>query len=206
MLRRRAPGSFDNAQFFPQAAPRSNRRAELKTLVAQSGTAAAPAVSFCNTGHWAATNWFVMSEIAGNKSVGCIRPRSWEWSQSERTMETSPSRLTALMRTPSASTNKADATMRWFFRFLIMVFSALAGVLAVTLAAGVRQGLLAPASASAPCRAGRTLQLHHRLARFIERRDPQGLWAQMLLMVLAAAADPAAARRQRWLWSARWRR
>ena len=26
-------------------------------------------VSFCNTGHWAATNWFVLSEIAGIKDV-----------------------------------------------------------------------------------------------------------------------------------------
>ena len=26
-------------------------------------------VSYCNTGHWAATNWFVMSEILGKKNV-----------------------------------------------------------------------------------------------------------------------------------------
>ena len=77
--------------------------------------------------------------------------------------------------------------MRWFFRFLL-VFGALAGVLAVTLAAGLRQGLLALLGVGF----GAVLQG----ARFgfttgwrdmIERRDPQGLWAQMLLMVLAAA-------------------
>ncbi|MEO0911839.1 MAG: rhodanese-like domain-containing protein [Pseudomonadota bacterium] len=28
-----------------------------------------PLVSFCNTGHWAATNWFVASEIAGIENV-----------------------------------------------------------------------------------------------------------------------------------------
>ena len=28
-----------------------------------------PVVSFCNTGHWAATNWFVLSEIAGIEGV-----------------------------------------------------------------------------------------------------------------------------------------
>ena len=27
------------------------------------------AVSFCNTGHWAATDWFVLHEIAGNQNV-----------------------------------------------------------------------------------------------------------------------------------------
>jgi len=26
-------------------------------------------VSFCNTGHWAATNWFVLSELVGDKNV-----------------------------------------------------------------------------------------------------------------------------------------
>ncbi len=77
--------------------------------------------------------------------------------------------------------------MRWFSR-LLLVFGALAGVLAVTLAAGLRQGLLALLGIGF----GAVLQG----ARFgfttgwrdlIERRDPQGLWAQMLLMVLAAA-------------------
>ena len=77
--------------------------------------------------------------------------------------------------------------MRWFSR-LLLVFGALAGVLAVTLAAGLRQGLLALLGVGF----GAVLQG----ARFgfttgwrdmIERRDPQGLWAQMLLMVLAAA-------------------
>jgi thiosulfate/3-mercaptopyruvate sulfurtransferase len=29
----------------------------------------APIVSFCNTGHWAATNWFALSEIAGLDNV-----------------------------------------------------------------------------------------------------------------------------------------
>ncbi len=29
----------------------------------------APLVSFCNTGHWAATNWFVASELAGIEGV-----------------------------------------------------------------------------------------------------------------------------------------
>ena len=28
-----------------------------------------PLVSFCNTGHWAATNWFAVSELAGVENV-----------------------------------------------------------------------------------------------------------------------------------------
>ena len=29
----------------------------------------ADTVSFCNTGHWAATNWFALSEVAGQRNV-----------------------------------------------------------------------------------------------------------------------------------------
>ena len=84
---------------LPQKAPGSLSQAyQLLALVALSGADAAPAVSFCNTGHWAATNWFVMSEIAGNKSVKLYPASVVEWSQSERTMENQPSRVTALVQ------------------------------------------------------------------------------------------------------------
>ena len=65
---------------------------------ALSGADAAPAVSFCNTGHWAATNWFVMSEIAGNKAVKLYPASVVEWSQAERPMQNQPSRVTALVQ------------------------------------------------------------------------------------------------------------
>lgn len=35
-----------------------------------------PVVNYCNTGHWGATNWFVMSEIAGVPNV-TLYPESW---------------------------------------------------------------------------------------------------------------------------------
>ena len=74
-----------------------------------------------------------------------------------------------------------------YFSRLLLIGGGVLGVLAVTLAAGVRQGLLTLLGIGF----GAVLQG----ARFgfttgwrdlIERRDPQGLWAQMLLMVLAA--------------------
>lgn len=79
--------------------------------------------------------------------------------------------------------------MPWFPRFLLIA-GGLAGVFAVMLATGVRQGLLTLLGIGF----GAVLQG----ARFgfttgwrdlIERRDPQGLWAQMLLMVLAAGVS-----------------
>ena len=36
-------------------------------------------VSYCNTGHWAATNWFVMSEILGRKHVKLYDGSMVEW-------------------------------------------------------------------------------------------------------------------------------
>ena len=36
---------------------------------ANLSTANTPLISFCNTGHWAATSWFAMSEVAGMEGV-----------------------------------------------------------------------------------------------------------------------------------------
>ncbi len=90
--------SLDNAQFFPEGGTTLKPAGELKALVAQAGAADAPAVSFCNTGHWAATNWFVMSEIAGNKQVKLYPESVVGWSKSPLPMENQPSRVTALIQ------------------------------------------------------------------------------------------------------------
>jgi thiosulfate/3-mercaptopyruvate sulfurtransferase len=39
--------------------------ADAARALAQEAGLEGPVVSFCNTGHWAATNWFAMSELAG---------------------------------------------------------------------------------------------------------------------------------------------
>ncbi len=75
-----------------------------------------------------------------------------------------------------------------FLNRLLLVAGGLAGVFAVMLAAGVRQGLLALlgigfGAALQGARFGFTTGWRD----YIERRDPQGLWAQMLLLALAAA-------------------
>lgn len=40
-------------------------------------------VSYCNTGHWAATNWFVLSEVLGKKNVKLYDGSMVEWSADE---------------------------------------------------------------------------------------------------------------------------
>mgnify|MGYP001160981960 CR=1 FL=1 len=39
-----------------------------------------PVVSYCNTGHWAATNWFVLSEILGRKNIRLYDGSMTAWS------------------------------------------------------------------------------------------------------------------------------
>lgn len=39
-------------------------------------------VSFCNTGHWAATNWFALSEVLGQKHVRLYAGSMVDWTQS----------------------------------------------------------------------------------------------------------------------------
>lgn len=39
------------------------------------------AVAFCNTGHWAATGWFALSEIAGHKDVKLYPGSMVDWTQ-----------------------------------------------------------------------------------------------------------------------------
>lgn len=42
----------------------------IRALARETGwTPGEPVVSFCNTGHWAASNWFALSEIAGIENV-----------------------------------------------------------------------------------------------------------------------------------------
>ena len=60
--------------------PRGNRlknRDELASIYSDLGDKTI--VSYCNTGHWAATNWFVMSEILGQKNVKLYDGSMVEW-------------------------------------------------------------------------------------------------------------------------------
>jgi thiosulfate/3-mercaptopyruvate sulfurtransferase len=71
------PGAInlDSADFYDPAANRLRATSELAGI-AQS-VPDGPVVSYCNTGHWAATNWFVLSELLGRKQV---RSTTARWS------------------------------------------------------------------------------------------------------------------------------
>jgi thiosulfate/3-mercaptopyruvate sulfurtransferase len=59
--------NLDHATFYDAATNRLRPAAELATIAAR--VPAGPAITYCNTGHWAATDWFVLSEMLGRKGV-----------------------------------------------------------------------------------------------------------------------------------------
>ncbi len=67
--------------------------AELRRIAAQQGVATdQPTVSFCNTGHWAATNWFVLSELLDQHRISLYPESMVDWSRSGLAMQNVPSR------------------------------------------------------------------------------------------------------------------
>lgn len=53
-------------------------------------------VSFCNTGHWAATNWFAMSEVLGQKNVKLYGGSMVDWTKDGLPMDNVPGRVNQL--------------------------------------------------------------------------------------------------------------
>lgn len=70
--------SLDSASFYDPATNRLRPRDELAAIAAK--LPAGPVVSYCNTGHWASTNWFVLSEILGRSDVRLYDGSMVEWS------------------------------------------------------------------------------------------------------------------------------
>jgi thiosulfate/3-mercaptopyruvate sulfurtransferase len=70
--------SLDSATFYDAAANRLKPQAELVAL-AGSAVPVGPTVTYCNTGHWAATDWFVLSEILGRADVKLYYGSMVDW-------------------------------------------------------------------------------------------------------------------------------
>lgn len=79
----RIPGSqsLDQDRFFDTAAKRLRPRAELAAIASSVlSDPSAEIVSYCNTGHWAATNWFVLHELLGYENVTVYDASMVGWS------------------------------------------------------------------------------------------------------------------------------
>jgi thiosulfate/3-mercaptopyruvate sulfurtransferase len=47
-------------------------------------------VTFCNTGHWSATAWFVLSEVLGKKNVTVYPESAIGWAKTSLPMDNEP--------------------------------------------------------------------------------------------------------------------
>ena len=84
------PGAdnFAFTAFFNEATLKS--QAEVNQIVSDNGLAQGQTVSYCNTGHWAATNWFVLSEVAQVPDVTLYAESMVEWSNADLPMDNVP--------------------------------------------------------------------------------------------------------------------
>ena len=78
------PGAvnFDQAKFYDKATNRLKTKDDLASLlpkpVADGDT---PIISYCNTGHWAATNWFVLTQVLGKQNVSLYDDSMVGWTR-----------------------------------------------------------------------------------------------------------------------------
>ena len=74
------PGAvnLDSATFYDATTNRLKPQAELAALAA-TAVPVGPTVTYCNTGHWASTDWFVLSEILGRKDVKLYYGSMVDW-------------------------------------------------------------------------------------------------------------------------------
>jgi thiosulfate/3-mercaptopyruvate sulfurtransferase len=80
--------SLDSARFYDPTTNRLKSKAELVAIV--NAVPEGPTVSYCNTGHWASTDWFVLHELLGRKEARLYAGSMVEWtSNASRPIESS---------------------------------------------------------------------------------------------------------------------
>lgn len=97
----RLPGAvlLDHASAFDASAMALKPKAELEKLFA--GIPRKPVINYCNTGHQAATNWFVLSEVLGRQRVSLYDGSLSEWAEEpSRPVETGELEASAVAKKP----------------------------------------------------------------------------------------------------------
>lgn len=74
--------NLEYTRWFAEDSARMLPVEEVRRLAALSPAAGdGDSISFCNTGHWSAINWFALSEVAGQQGVRMYPGSMVEWSQ-----------------------------------------------------------------------------------------------------------------------------
>jgi thiosulfate/3-mercaptopyruvate sulfurtransferase len=78
------PGAMnlDNEAFYDTATNRLKPLAELESIATR--VPRGPVISYCNTGHWAAIDWFVLSELLGRKNTKLYYGSMAAWTSDTR--------------------------------------------------------------------------------------------------------------------------
>jgi len=84
---------FEHAGWFGGGPAIVDADAARSLAAAQGFTGEEEIVSFCNTGHWAATNWFALSELAGVENVKLYPESMVGWSNAGHEMANVPGLL-----------------------------------------------------------------------------------------------------------------
>ncbi|MEF2548467.1 rhodanese-like domain-containing protein [Aurantimonas sp. E1-2-R+4] len=93
------PGTLPQSEYFVHSSwfgdgPAIIDAEAARELAAEAGyTDDAQIISFCNTGHWAATNWFALSELAGLDNVKLYPESMVGWSNAGYEMANVPGPL-----------------------------------------------------------------------------------------------------------------
>jgi thiosulfate/3-mercaptopyruvate sulfurtransferase len=69
--------NVDSATFYDSRTNRLKPQSELAVIAAT--LPGGPAITYCNTGHWAATDWFVLSELLGRSDVRLYYGSMVDW-------------------------------------------------------------------------------------------------------------------------------
>jgi thiosulfate/3-mercaptopyruvate sulfurtransferase len=80
--------SIDSARFYDSATNRLKPKSELTAIAGEIPGGAA--ITYCNTGHWAATDWFVLHELLGRDNARLYAGSIVDWtSNASRPIESS---------------------------------------------------------------------------------------------------------------------
>ena len=95
------PGAVNQSYstFFENGAATISTPADVSALKATLGIKGGEEViSFCNTGHWAATHWFALSELAGVENAKLYAGSMVEYSNADLPMQNTPGVFKNLLR------------------------------------------------------------------------------------------------------------
>ncbi len=87
---------FEHAGWFSDGPAIVDAKAARDLAAEQDFTGTAAIISFCNTGHWAATNWFALSELAGIDNVKLYPESVVGWSNAGYEMTNVPGPIRTL--------------------------------------------------------------------------------------------------------------